>query len=86
MVLAVTFCLDRARTINKAWIDTFPIEALLGIFTFIIRLAPNLCATNLRISVETFFAEANRIVVVDLALGIGSTVTRAGTQPIDAVG
>lgn len=41
MVLAVTFCLDRARTINKAWIYTFPIEALLGIFTFIIRLASN---------------------------------------------
>lgn len=84
MIAAITLGIQCTRVRDQAGIDTFTVHALLISCAFLIRLAANWSTAELRIARETWFAVADRMMILHNALGIGSTVARVDALRIDA--
>lgn len=69
---------------NKTWVDTFSVEAHLSVPTLIVVLASNRLTGNERVSNVSRRTSADRPVVLDKTLSIGSTITWILTLSIDA--
>lgn len=74
--VAVTLGVGGARHAQDARVETLAVVALLVVAALVVGLASDLDAARLRVARVAGSAEADRVVVADLALGVLATVTR----------
>lgn len=84
MVSAITLSIQSTRIGDQAGIDTLMIHALFVTGALIVRLASNRRAAELGITREAGLAIANRMMILDRALGIGATVAGINALRVDA--
>jgi len=70
--------------VGHAGIQALPVCADFRIFTLTVRTASNRHTSNFRVASEADGTEADGLVLVDIALGVGSTVAWIDTVPVVA--
>lgn len=84
VLIAEAFRVQCTRILERARIQALSVIALLIVGTFAVRLASQLEASKLCISRVTRLAAAHRIVILHVAIGVLTTVTRVGANLVDA--
>lgn len=72
------------RVVGHTGIQALPVCADFRIFTLTVRTASNRHTSNFRVASEADGTEADGLVVVDVALGVGSTVAWVHAVPVVA--
>lgn len=84
VIVAKAFGIHGTWVGQCAWIDAFVVVTCLVVGAFIVRLARQFEATELRVARVAWFAHTNRMMVLHVTIGVDATIARTRTQFIHA--
>lgn len=84
MVVAEAFGVHGTWVGQRTWIDALVVVARFLVRAFVVRHARQFEAAELRITRVARLADANRMMVLDVAVGVDTAIARTRTQFVDA--